>query len=131
MLTLLLPPPSLSPQILSGIYPIAQVREPYSAVGYLAERVSLTEWLQLVHPEAPHPVYKRSPGTKIGDCELYETSGGSGSASHVTRGGEEWTAWDICDGVHYMECNSFCSMCYMLNVYSMGHQKRLLHFQSS
>lgn len=58
-------------QILSGIYPIAQVREPYTAVGYLAERVPLIKLLQLNHPN--------SSDTIGAECEV-------------------WTAWDICDG---------------------------------
>ncbi|CAD5118923.1 DgyrCDS7598 [Dimorphilus gyrociliatus] len=37
-------------QILSGIYPIAQVREPYSSVGFLSERLDLTKILKLKHP---------------------------------------------------------------------------------
>ena len=46
--------PSLVPkplQILAGIYPIAQVREPYTAVMYLAERLPLPQLLKLKHPE--------------------------------------------------------------------------------
>jgi len=39
-------------QILSGIYPVAQVREPYTAVGYLAERVPLVQLLRLEHPNS-------------------------------------------------------------------------------
>ncbi|KAK2165506.1 hypothetical protein LSH36_49g06051 [Paralvinella palmiformis] len=42
---------SKSMQILAGIYPIAQVREPYSAVQYLAERIPLPELLHVRHPE--------------------------------------------------------------------------------
>ena len=47
---LLIPVSSL--QVLAGIYPIAQVREPYTAVMYLAERLPLPQLLQLQHPEA-------------------------------------------------------------------------------
>ncbi|CAH1785669.1 unnamed protein product, partial [Owenia fusiformis] len=40
-------------QVLAGIYPIAQVREPYSVVMYLAERLPLKQLLKLQqHPEA-------------------------------------------------------------------------------
>ena len=39
-------------QILAGIYPIAQVREPYTSVMYLAQRLPLVQLLQLKHPEA-------------------------------------------------------------------------------
>ncbi|XP_064616959.1 guanine nucleotide-binding protein-like 1 [Liolophura sinensis] len=39
-------------QIVAGIYPIAQVREPYTAVGFIAERLNLPSLLHLTHPEA-------------------------------------------------------------------------------
>ncbi|CAI8039056.1 Guanine nucleotide-binding protein-like 1 [Geodia barretti] len=38
-------------QIMSGMYPVAQVREPYTPVGYLAERTPLTSLLGLVEEE--------------------------------------------------------------------------------
>ncbi|XP_022322756.2 guanine nucleotide-binding protein-like 1 [Crassostrea virginica] len=38
-------------QIIAGIYPIAQVREPYSVIGYLAERINLPKLLKLKHPD--------------------------------------------------------------------------------
>ena len=62
-------------QILSGIYPIAQVREPYTAVGYLAERVPLVSLLSLRHPDAD---------TTRPDLR-----------DNVDR---EWSAMDVCDG---------------------------------
>jgi len=37
-------------QILAGIYPIAQLQEPYSAIRYLSERVPVVEQLKLIHP---------------------------------------------------------------------------------
>nr|XP_002128534.1 guanine nucleotide-binding protein-like 1 [Ciona intestinalis] len=40
-------------QILSGIYPIAQVQEPYTPVGYLASRIPLVDILQLKRVENP------------------------------------------------------------------------------
>ncbi|GAB5589494.1 hypothetical protein Unana1_04394 [Umbelopsis nana] len=46
--------PSLLPkplQILSGMYPIAQVQEPYSTIKYLAERIPLEKILRLSPPE--------------------------------------------------------------------------------
>ena len=46
--------PSLVPkplQILAGFYPIAQVREPYTVVMYLAQRIPLPDLLHLKHPE--------------------------------------------------------------------------------
>uniref|UniRef100_A0A8C4QGK9 Guanine nucleotide-binding protein-like 1 n=1 Tax=Eptatretus burgeri TaxID=7764 RepID=A0A8C4QGK9_EPTBU len=38
-------------QIIAGIYPIAQLQEPYTVVGYLAERVSVQTLLHLKHPD--------------------------------------------------------------------------------
>ncbi|XP_035208064.1 guanine nucleotide-binding protein-like 1 [Stegodyphus dumicola] len=46
--------PSLIPkpvQVLMGCYPISQLREPYSAVTFLGQRVSLPNILKLKHPE--------------------------------------------------------------------------------
>lgn len=57
------------PQVLAGIYPIAQIQEPYTAVGYLAARVPVQALLHLRHPEAEDP-----------------------AAEHP------WCAWDICEG---------------------------------
>ena len=59
----------VSPQVLAGVYPIAQIQEPYTAVGYLASRVPVQALLHLRHPEAEDP-----------------------SAEHP------WCAWDICEG---------------------------------
>jgi len=45
--------PSLSSkplQVLAGIYPIAQLQEPYSAIRYLAENCAMIEILKVVHP---------------------------------------------------------------------------------
>ncbi|XP_027195761.2 nucleostemin 4 [Dermatophagoides pteronyssinus] len=46
--------PSRAPkelQVLMGCYPISQLREPYTAVGYLAQRINLVRLLRLQHPE--------------------------------------------------------------------------------
>ncbi|XP_074710374.1 guanine nucleotide-binding protein-like 1 [Strix uralensis] len=43
-------PPAL--QVLAGVYPISQLQEPYSAVGYLASRLPLPPLLQLRPPSA-------------------------------------------------------------------------------
>lgn len=56
-------------QVLAGIYPIAQIQEPYTCVGYLASRIPVQALLHLRHPEAEDP-----------------------SAEHP------WCAWDICEG---------------------------------
>ncbi|ODN05747.1 Guanine nucleotide-binding protein-like 1 [Orchesella cincta] len=38
-------------QVLCGSYPIAQLREPYSTIKYLAERLDLPKILRITHPE--------------------------------------------------------------------------------
>ncbi|XP_063899527.1 guanine nucleotide-binding protein-like 1 [Helicoverpa armigera] len=38
-------------QILMGSYPIAQLREPYTAIRYIAERLDLPKLLRIEHPE--------------------------------------------------------------------------------
>lgn len=38
-------------QIIAGIYPIAQVREPYTVIGYLGERINLPKLLKLKHSD--------------------------------------------------------------------------------
>ncbi|KAI7818735.1 hypothetical protein BC939DRAFT_531828 [Gamsiella multidivaricata] len=64
--------PSLLPkplQILSGMYPIAQVQEPYSVVQYLAMRVNIPRLLKL----DPPPSYERGPfrWSAFGICESF------------------------------------------------------------
>ena len=59
----------LFPQVLAGIYPIAQIQEPYTSVGYLASRIPVQALLHLRHTEAEDP-----------------------SAALP------WCAWDICEG---------------------------------
>ncbi|KAL9558661.1 hypothetical protein MBANPS3_000798 [Mucor bainieri] len=63
--------PALIPralQILSGMYPIAQVQEPYSAIRYLAEHIPLEKVLNVTPPE---------------DWDLEQEY--------------QWTAWSICE----------------------------------
>lgn len=63
-------------QILAGIYPVSQLQEPYSSVGYLCERTPFVSVLKLIHPslleEKPHNRNQRSD-------EL------------------NWTAWEVCE----------------------------------
>ncbi|XP_062848821.1 guanine nucleotide-binding protein-like 1 isoform X2 [Trichomycterus rosablanca] len=59
-------------QILAGIYPVSQLQEPYSSVGYMCERTLFQEVLKLTHPE-------QSPSTP-----------------HNTET-HKWTAWDVCE----------------------------------
>ena len=73
-------------QILAGIYPVAQVREPYTAVGYLAERIPVPRLLRLKHPEDEGQVQS--------------------SKDRV------WSAIDICDG---MSCSFFKTAYHLYN----------------
>lgn len=64
-------------QILAGLYPVSQLQEPYSSVGYLCERVPFLSVLKLKHPSL---VEEEPPQ---GDQKPEEPS---------------WTAWDVCEG---------------------------------
>lgn len=48
-----LPPSPPPPQVLAGVYPISQLQEPYSAVGFLATRLPLPTLLALRPPSSP------------------------------------------------------------------------------
>jgi len=78
------------------------VREPYSAVGYLAQRVPLASLLRLVHPEeeelAPSSTAKKFSRRRARrDSGEVEVGGGAGASGGVKQE-LAWTAWDICDG---------------------------------
>ncbi|CAL1287209.1 unnamed protein product [Larinioides sclopetarius] len=65
--------PSLVPkpiQVLMGCYPISQLREPYSAITYLGQRVQIPQILKIRHPELEY-------------CE--------------SEGEVKWSAYDICE----------------------------------
>lgn len=62
-------------QILAGMYPISQVREPYAAIKYLADRVPLVDILGLNTELEKLAVYNEEP--------------------HL--GSDGWTAWKICE----------------------------------
>lgn len=53
-------------KILSGIFPIAQLQEPYSTIRYLSERIPIIELLGLQHPRADEAKIEWSP---IDICE--------------------------------------------------------------
>lgn len=65
-------------QVLSGIYPIAQLQEPYSSVGYICERTAIISMLKLQHPS----LQDARPAI-WGDHKAPEPG---------------WTAWDVCEG---------------------------------
>ncbi|XP_030639955.1 guanine nucleotide-binding protein-like 1 [Chanos chanos] len=61
-------------QVLAGIYPVSQLREPYTSVGYLCERTPFVSLLNLRHPS----LSDQPP-------DVHNT------------GAEAWTAWDVCE----------------------------------
>ncbi|KAI9495366.1 hypothetical protein BDB00DRAFT_870516 [Zychaea mexicana] len=64
--------PTLLPralQVLSGMYPIAQVQEPYSVVQYLAERVPVEKILSLTPPDLENALSHKWSAWSI--CEAY------------------------------------------------------------
>uniref|UniRef100_A0AAG5DCT0 Guanine nucleotide-binding protein-like 1 n=1 Tax=Anopheles atroparvus TaxID=41427 RepID=A0AAG5DCT0_ANOAO len=66
--------PSSTPrqvQVLMGSYPIAQLREPYASIRFLAERVDLAQLLTLKHPENDNDEW--SP---IDICDAWATKRG-------------------------------------------------------
>ncbi|XP_053182404.1 guanine nucleotide-binding protein-like 1 [Scomber japonicus] len=63
-------------QIVAGIYPVSQLQEPYSSVGYLCERTPFLSALKLKHPS------------------LQDNKPQQGSQGSKEPG---WTAWDVCE----------------------------------
>jgi len=74
------------------MYPISQVQEPYTAVGYLAARVPLVDLLQLVHP--------------LNRADSDDEGGAVGDENHP------WSAWDVCDGKVKPQID-FCEQCFL------------------
>ena len=104
------------------MYPVAQVQEPYSVVGYLAARVPLVDLLRLEHPnpdllsDAKRQPEKLEPtGSSTAEEENSSARANSiregedterdSSKSYATDG-QLWTPWDVCDGEH-----NFASLC--------------------
>uniref|UniRef100_A0A3Q2PBQ8 Guanine nucleotide-binding protein-like 1 n=1 Tax=Fundulus heteroclitus TaxID=8078 RepID=A0A3Q2PBQ8_FUNHE len=63
-------------QILAGIFPIAQLQDPYTSVGYLCERIPYLSVLKLKHPSL------QEKGAEQREQGAAEPS---------------WTAWDVCE----------------------------------
>ncbi|XP_054919615.1 guanine nucleotide-binding protein-like 1 isoform X2 [Dermacentor andersoni] len=69
--------PSLQPkalQVLTGCFPIAQLREPYSAIQYIAERVDLPGILKLQPPDGAGDTHK--PWSAFDLCEAWAVERG-------------------------------------------------------
>ncbi|KAI8612524.1 hypothetical protein BC830DRAFT_1231146 [Chytriomyces sp. MP71] len=74
-------------QILSGMYRIAQVQEPYSAVQYLAERVPIEEVLHLQPPLVSTGLQDAVSGSAQARAEQHR----------VALERYQWSGWDICE----------------------------------
>lgn len=79
-------------QVLMGCYPISQLREPYSSIQYLAERVNVVEKLKLkpideVRHQKPALNDQNYIPIEIVDANQTKKAGTSG----------EWSAWTICE----------------------------------
>ena len=59
------------------------MKEPYTSIGYLAERIPLVDLLQLTHPD----------GMITQDTTI--------NPMPESKGSVLWTAWDICDGLYF------------------------------
>jgi ribosome biogenesis GTPase A len=66
-------------QILAGMYPIAQLQEPYSAIRYISERIPIVCILKLKHPEIENNK-EEAKDNKWSDREY------------------DWSPLDICEG---------------------------------
>uniref|UniRef100_A0A6G1S8V5 Guanine nucleotide-binding protein-like 1 n=1 Tax=Aceria tosichella TaxID=561515 RepID=A0A6G1S8V5_9ACAR len=76
-------------QVLMGCYPISQLREPYSSIQYLAERVDMVEKLKLKpadeirHEKPAVNDHNYAPVKTVGSKRVGVTS--------------DWSAWSICE----------------------------------
>lgn len=87
---------------MAGVFPIAQVQEPYTSIGYIAARTNLPKILQLKHPI---------------DIEYDEENlKKSGGQSHIYIPSKDyccehqWSAMDICICNQYFKYHNFFSM---------------------
>lgn len=88
--------PSLYPkqlQVLMGCYPISQLREPYSSIQYLAERVNVVEKLKLkpieeIRHQKPALNDHNYTPIEIVDADPQKKKAGTSG---------DWSAWTICE----------------------------------
>lgn len=81
-------------QVLAGSYPIAQTRDPYSAVKFLAERLPLETIYKL---GAPPPPSHAVPTQAHADDSKGAASATAATAAPPAEGA--WSAWSICEAV--------------------------------
>ena len=84
-------------QVLCGIFPITQLREPYTAIAYLAERVPLEKIYALKRLREDEGSEGRGAGRrKEGEGEEEEVREVGASLS-VPEDEVEWSAWELCE----------------------------------
>eukprot|EP00842_Homolaphlyctis_polyrhiza_P002365 jgi/Hompol1/3129/HPOL_006365-RA len=78
-------------QILSGMYRIAQVQEPYSVVTFLAQRIPLPQLLNLSPP--PDDM------SQLSDTQPRRTQKASNKQQTQDRNAYQWSGWTICESL--------------------------------
>jgi ribosome biogenesis GTPase A len=58
-------------QVLAGIYPIAQLQEPFRAIRYLAERIAIVDLLKIKHPTETDHNEKKIEWSPLDICEAW------------------------------------------------------------
>ncbi len=58
-------------QVLAGIYPIAQLQEPFRAIRFLAERIPIVDILKIKHPSEPDHIEKQIEWSPLDICEAW------------------------------------------------------------
>jgi ribosome biogenesis GTPase A len=84
-------------QVLCGLFPIAQTREPYSAVGFLAERVPTERvyGLRPVDTDDDEAYMEMASSSRHGRGDQNDDD--DDDDLDKQHGGYEWTAWDMCE----------------------------------
>lgn len=78
-------------QVLMGCYPISQLREPYSSIQYLAERVNMVEKLKL------KPIDEVRHQKPAFNDQNYQYESRKQDRSKQVGTSEEWSAFSICE----------------------------------
>ena len=87
-------------QVLCGIFPISQLREPYSAIAYLAERVPLERIYGLrraQHDDGPNAVSGARHAHGHDDDDEEEEVREVGRALNAAEQDVGWSAWELCE----------------------------------
>lgn len=81
-------------QVLMGCYPISQLREPYSSIQYLAERVDMVEKLKLKPVEE---IRHEKPALNDRNYTPAKTVNMNESGTKMAGTSDQWSAYAICE----------------------------------